>query len=166
MTTRSSRMPDSGRPTSDGPRRRILYVEDDIDIWNVTRYKLRAKYDLVHAASDKEACRLLSEEGETFHAVLMDIELKGSALNGLQLVQILRGTLPADERPAYAQQMPVSHVPVIMLSAYVGAYKEAELLALGADRALSKPVDFVDLTMALTELNLKQARGATRPSAS
>lgn len=164
--TASSRMPDSGRPTSDGPRRRILYVEDDVDIWQVTKYKLRAKYDLVHAATDREACQLLTDQGETFHAVLMDIELKGSALNGLQLVKLLRGQLPENEQPEYARSVAASQVPVIMLSAYVGAYKEEELLAVGANRALSKPVDFVDLTMTLTELNLKQARRSIRPPAS
>lgn len=165
MTTHS-RIPDSGRPTSDGPRRRLLYVEDDIDIWQVTKYKLRAKYDLVHASTDREACRLLTEQADSFHAVLMDIELKGSVLNGLQLVRLLRGQLPVDELPEYARGVNASDVPVIMLSAYVGAYKEEELLAVGANRALSKPVDFVDLTMTLTELNLKQARRSIRPPAS
>lgn len=164
MTIRS-RTPDSGRPSSESPRRRILYVEDDIDIWQVTKYKLRAKYDLVHAATDKEACKLLTDEGDTFHAVLMDIELKGSVLNGLQLVQLLRGSLADDKTPEYARGVTSSQVPVIMLSAYVGAYKEEELIAAGANRALSKPVDFVDLTMTLTDVNLKQAR-SIRPPAS
>jgi CheY-like chemotaxis protein len=158
------RNPDSGRPTSDGPRRRILYVEDDVDIWKVTKYKLRAKYDLVHAATDREACALLANEGETFHAVLMDIELRGSALNGLQLVHLLRGNLASDETPEYARGVNASQVPVIMLSAYVGAYKEEELIATGANRALSKPVDFVDLTMTLTEVNLRQARSIRPPA--
>lgn len=165
MTARQ-RTPDSGRPIADGPRRRILYVEDDADIWQVTKYKLRAKYDLVHAANDREACRLLTEQGDTFHAVLMDIELKGSALNGVQLVRVLRGSTPAEQLPEYARSITPSHVPVIMLSAYVGAYKEDDLLAAGADRALEKPVDFVELTMTLTQLNLKQVRRSIRPPAS
>lgn len=164
MTT-PGRISDPAGPNEDRSRRRILYVEDDVDIWQITKHKLRAKYDLVHAATDQEACRLLTDANETFHAVLMDIELKGSLLNGLQLVKLLRGNLPVEGLPEYARGVQSSQVPVIVLSAYVGAYKQEDLIALGANRALAKPVDFVDLTMTLTEVNLRQARSSMRPPA-
>jgi CheY-like chemotaxis protein len=164
MTT-PGRISDPTGPNEDRSRRRILYVEDDADIWQITKHKLRAKYDLVHAATDQEACRLLSDPNEVFQAVLMDIELKGSLLNGLQLVKLLRGNLPLEGLPEYARGVSASQVPVIVLSAYVGAYKQEDLIALGANRALAKPVDFVDLTMTLTEVNLRQARSSMRPPA-
>jgi len=164
MTTAEYK-PDSGRPASDGARRRILYVEDDVDIFRVTHHKLRSKYDLVAAVNDAEACRALTDPGEGFHAVLMDIDLRGSALDGLQLIKLMRGTLPASEMPAYARGVPVSQTPVIILSASADSYREQDLIDLGADRALCKPVDFVDLTLTLAQLNLRQARRSFRPPA-
>lgn len=154
---------DSNRPASDGPRRRILYVEDDFDIWRVAQLKLKSKYDLVHAPTDRDACQQLTDQRDGFHAVLMDIDLRGSTLDGLQLLKLMRGVLDPRDMPDYARSVPVTQTPVIVLSASVGAYKEQDLVDLGASRALSKPIDFVDLTLTLTQLNLQQARRSFRP---
>ena len=153
----SARLP---RVAEDLPR--ILYVEDVDENFDVVQLRLGRAYSLTRAATDKEACAALKQP-DGFYAVLMDIELAGSRLNGIQLTRLIRGKLPAAERPDYAAAVPVSEVPVLIVSAYGTTYRTAELLAAGADDVLAKPVDFTRLSLALTAFHLKRlgARKAT-----
>jgi CheY-like chemotaxis protein len=133
----------------------ILYVEDNDENFDVVQLRLGRAYALVRAASDREACARL-KQSDKHYAVLMDIELAGSRLNGIQLTRLIRGTLPVSERPTYAMDVPVSHVPILIVSAYGSNYRSAELLAAGADDVLAKPVDFTRLSLALTAFHLKR----------
>jgi len=134
----------------------LLYVEDNDDNWEVVKLRMNRTYDITRAATDREACAELMRAKE-FYAVLMDIELSGSRLNGIQLTRLLRGTLPEAERPHYAGSVPVSSVPILFVTAYGSAYSQKELLEAGGDGVLQKPVDFTKLSLALTNCHLNRA---------
>jgi CheY-like chemotaxis protein len=119
----------------------------------VVLLRLGKAYELVRAATDREACAALRQHGP-FYAILMDIELAASALNGIQLTRLIRGQLPPAEIPEYAAGMQPSDVPVLFVSAYGTAYRRGELLATGANDVLAKPVDFTRLSLSLTQFHL------------
>jgi CheY-like chemotaxis protein len=144
------------RDASGGRRKhRVLYVEDNDDNWSVIELRLGATYELLRASSDREACKILSEQTDLY-AILMDVELAGSKLNGIQLTRLLRGTLPMNERPPYAALVPKLDVPVLFVTAYAAAYAQQRLLEAGADDVLAKPIDFTRLNLALTKLFLNR----------
>jgi serine/threonine protein kinase/CheY-like chemotaxis protein len=138
-------------------RDRVLYVEDEAENRDVAELRLRRSYELLLAKNDEEACRILRDEGSTLSAVLMDIQLKGSALDGIELVHLIRGTLSEAKKPAYARGIAPLKLPVFFVTAYGGRYSTDELLAAGAERVVSKPVNFAELTLALIDIHLKKA---------
>ncbi len=133
----------------------VLYVEDNDDNWHVTELRLTRSYDLLRAKSDREACEILAQPRKLY-AILMDVELGGSRLNGIQLTKLIRGTLAHRELPDYAQKVPLLEVPVLFVTAYGNAYPRAELLACGADDVLSKPINFTQLNVALANLYINR----------
>lgn len=137
------------------PKPLVLYVEDDADTFRLAQLRLQPRYELMNAASDRAAAALLKQHGEALYAVLMDIELQGSALDGLMLVRALRGLLPPGS-PAYAREIPVlPYLPIIVMTAYTTRYSEAEVKAVGANHFLTKPIDFTRLNLALAQANIQ-----------
>jgi CheY-like chemotaxis protein len=143
-------------------RERLLYVEDDDDNFHVAELRLRDCYELVRAASAAEACRKLRDASAPWAAVLMDIELRGSDLDGVELTKLLRGRLRRDSLPPYAKDMPTSDVPIIFVTAHGAKYSDAVLVLAGGDKIIQKPVDFGALNIALTQLHLSSARSKSR----
>lgn len=142
----------------------VLYVEDDADTFKLAQLRLQAKYELINAGSDRQACELLVKRGTELFAVLMDIELQGSLLDGLALVKAIRGLTPKNTLPVWAQGLPsLPHLPIIVMTAYVTRYSEPEVKALGASHFLTKPIDFMRLNLALAQANIQSvmARLAT-----
>lgn len=141
------------------PRRRdlVLYVEDNDDNWHIAQLRLRDGYELVRAADAREACRVLRERAADLSAVLMDIELRGSELNGLELVELLRGKRSRAMAPEYARELPALAAPILFVTAHGAKYSDERLLAAGGDKVISKPVDFGALSLALTQLHLSSA---------
>jgi CheY-like chemotaxis protein len=127
----------------------VLYVEDDDENWNVTELRLRPKFRLIRARTDIEACEALRANADQLLAVLMDIELKGSALSGVQLTKLLRGQTLEREPPSYARALPTVDVPIIFVTAYGDRYPEKDLLIMGGNQVILKPVDFPKLALAL-----------------
>jgi CheY-like chemotaxis protein len=130
----------------------ILYVEDEDENWLVAELLLRRSYNLLRARDDREACALINEKRDAIEAVLMDIQLAGSVLDGLKLTRLLKGRLGASEMPSYARMVRKIDVPVIFVTAYGSRYTESDLIASGGDAMLPKPVDFVQLTSTLSRL--------------
>jgi CheY-like chemotaxis protein len=143
---------DTARPKS---LPRLLYIEDNDDNWHVTQLRLGRSYELVRATTDRTACEILSRPGK-FYAILMDIELGGSKLNGIQLTKLIRGTLPVEDQPDYARNVPLLEVPVLFVTAYGDAYPRSELLGCGADDVIGKPINFTRMSLALTNLYIKR----------
>lgn len=148
---RLSRRPSLG---ADGRREFLLYVEDDDDNWEVAELRLSSRYDMVRAATDEQACRLVRELSADIDVILMDIELRGSELNGFELTELLRGnTLTSRTHvPAYARDLPLVVRPVVYVTAHGARYTTVQLMLSGADKVITKPVNFADLQLALSEL--------------
>jgi CheY-like chemotaxis protein len=123
-------------------------VEDEAENRDVTELRLRDRFELVWAATDREACSMVHKHADRLYAILMDIQLKGSQLDGIQLTKLLRGE-PLSAVPPHAQGLPTLDVPIIFVTAYGSRYTEDQLLAVGGTAVVPKPVDFVDLTLAL-----------------
>jgi len=133
----------------------VLYVEDNDANWHVTELRLSRSYNLVRAKTDREACKILAQPTKLY-AILMDIELGGSRLNGIQLTKLIRGKLSNSELPDYAQNIPLLEVPVLFVTAYGDAYPRSDLLACGANDVLSKPVNFTQMNVALANLYINR----------
>lgn len=128
---------------------RILYVEDEDENWELAQLWLEDRYELVRAADAESTCRAVKALGPKLHAILMDIQLAGSALDGIQLTRLLRGSLPREGLPEYARDVPVVQAPIFFVTAYGGRYHERELREAGGTRLMPKPVDFEELCAAL-----------------
>lgn len=143
----------------------ILYVEDDPDTLRLTQLRLQNRYEVIGATSDVEACAQLKQHGASLYALLMDIELQGSALDGLMLVKLVRGMPLGRAVPDYAKVPVLPHLPIMVMTAYVTRYSEADVKPLGATQFLTKPIDFTRLNLALAQANIQSvmARLATQP---
>jgi CheY-like chemotaxis protein len=142
---------------------KLLYVEDEEDNRQVTTLRLQGKYELLLAATDREACEVFKQNGAQLAAVLMDIQLKGSLLDGMQLTRLLRGRLDAANVPDFARGVPVlPDLPVIFVTAYGSKYSREDFEQAGGNELIAKPVDFVRLMSALTRYHLRTVREFTR----
>jgi CheY-like chemotaxis protein len=147
-------------PTHDAAKPTLLYVEDEEENWHITQMRLRDRYHLVRASNDQEACKAARTIGPKLYAVLMDIQLKGSRLDGIQLCRLFKGKLAEEQRkdlPPYALDLPELRAPLFFVTAYGARYQEDELKAAGATWLITKPVDFVRLTLALANVSAKAA---------
>jgi len=138
------------------PRRLVLYIEDDEGNRQVAAVRLEKKYDLLCASNDREACQLLEEHGMRLELILMDIELQGSAMNGIDLTQLVRGKLNVPNLPDYAAKVPQLQTPILFVTAYDERYRKPELLAVGADEVIPKPIDFVALHTAMARVYVRR----------
>jgi CheY-like chemotaxis protein len=136
----------------------VLYVEDEEDNWIVTELQLRRRYHLTWARNDREACEQLRQADRPPHAILMDIQLRGAALDGIQLTRALRDRVEAPELPEYVRGLSQRAGPIIFVTAYGARYSEEELLAAGGSAVIRKPVDFIELSLALTSENLQRVQ--------
>lgn len=159
---------DNNRPSIGGSKLRrgirpelILYVEDDDDNWEVAELRLGKTYEMLRAANAEQACQLIRERRTHIDLILMDIELRGSELNGIELTELLRGNRLSRPvtLPDYARNLPVMSKPVIYVTAHGARFTPVTLMLSGADKVISKPVDFAELQRALSELLLERTSG-------
>jgi CheY-like chemotaxis protein len=148
--------PKPGRKSQ--PRELLLYVEDDEENWEVAEYRLSAAYDMVRARDAVEACAALREHGDLLRGILMDIELRGSDLNGIELTELFRGKRTR-ALPGYARSLPTVSKPIIFVTAHGARYSDVELMVFGADAVIAKPVDFTALSQALAAMAGKRFGG-------
>jgi CheY-like chemotaxis protein len=133
----------------------IVYVEDDPDTFKVACQRLHSRYRLIWAQNDREAVDLLAHYRLQLFAIVMDIELRGSKLDGLDLTRLLRGHSLAKSIPDFARRLPLlPRVPIIVLTAYTARYTEADARAVGATHLATKPIDFTRLNLALAQSNV------------
>lgn len=135
-------------------RELLLYVEDDDDNWTVAEARLQHVYEVVRASTSEEACRVIGQRGPDLSAILMDIELRGSDLNGVELTELLRGRSTRPFLPAYARGLPSLATPVLFVTAHGAKYSDAALMNAGGSKVIPKPVNFGELNIALTQLHL------------
>ena len=133
---------------------RILYVEDEDTNWEVAQLWLRDKFNLTRAKNDREVFELL--EKENFDLILMDIQLSGSTLNGVDITKILRGR-GIGQVPVFAQNIDCKGARIIFVTAYSARYSRSELVQAGGDEMLAKPVNFRRLSVAISKLLVAEA---------
>lgn len=137
-------------PSLSGEHRRgpILCVEDEADNYNAMDHRLGARYELLWARSDAEAARLLRDHGTALRAILMDIQLQGSTLDGIELTRAIRSIGPRVD--AVLPEIPVlQDVPIIFVTGCIGKYTAEELKQSGGNALVGKPIDFHELTQIL-----------------
>ena len=137
-------------------RELLLYVEDDDDNWEIAVFRLSESYEMLRACTAEQACEILRSRGHEVDIILMDIELRGSDLNGVELTQLMRGNQRSGPIPAYARGLPTISKPVVYVTAHGKRYTNVALMLSGADRVIAKPVDFDELRNALTGLVLRR----------
>ncbi len=142
--------------TGNGAKPFVMYVEDNEINRIVLQGRLHSQYHLLIATTDREACECVRQYGNALQGIIMDIELQGSVLDGIQLAQLFSGESPESidqPLPAYAQDLPIIRAPIVFLTAYVAKYgpqNVGEAMAgPGGMRMLPKPVDFAELEQAM-----------------
>ena len=128
---------------------RLLYVEDEDTNSGLAQVALRDLYNVTNARNARDTFRLLREQ--RFDLMMMDIQLSGSDLNGIQITQALRG-MPMPSLPTYATRLTLPDLPIIFVTAYTAAYTRAELQAVGGNDLIEKPVDFAKLSTVIGQL--------------
>lgn len=115
--------------------KRVLIVEDDVDIANVLGLHLRdEQYEVVHCANGDDGLRLLSQGG--WDALVLDLMLPG--VDGLEICK-------------HARAM-ASYTPIIIISARSSEVHRIIGLELGADDYLAKPFSVLELIARLKAL--------------
>jgi CheY-like chemotaxis protein len=135
----------------------IFVVDDDLSNREVMKLRLQDKYHLLLASNADESFELLREHGPQLAAILLDINLQGSRLDGLRLAKLIRGILPREEIPWGARDLTPLETPIIFVTAYQSLYSEEELKRAGGDTLICKPVDFIKLNLALAQVNILKA---------
>jgi CheY-like chemotaxis protein len=126
------------------PRPKVLHIEDDDDLWKLVHRRLGHQWELVRAASDVEACVLMRDLGPAIACVLTDLNLGGSALSGVELIRLIRGTMPLAQTPMWARELPIARqIPIIVTTGSDTHLSQASQA--GATRVLIKPFDFAAL---------------------
>jgi CheY-like chemotaxis protein len=126
----------------------VLYVEDEDDNFVIAELRLRGRFQVIRAATDREACDMVRRHAGELRAVLMDLQLKGAELDGGQLTRLFMGQPVGKTLPAWAQGLPQLKVPVFVVTAY-GATLHADADVSSAASLFSKPVDYRQLIKAL-----------------
>jgi two-component system response regulator HydG len=132
--------------------RRILYVEDEDVNWDVTYARLSGKFHMERAKTANEAFDMLSSAD--FDIIMMDIQLGGSTMSGIDITKTLKGTLPPPVHVRPSALKP--EIPVIFVTAYQARYTREELIQAGGEGVIYKPVDFTALSLAMARCFSRQ----------
>ena len=135
----------------------VLYVEDEAPNWEVVELRLGKRFKLQWARSSEEACQRIQAQKGGYLAILMDIQLSGSSLDGIALTRALRGKTDQSKLPAFARGLPKIECPIFFVTAYGSLYAGNELTEAGGDGWMPKPVDFLKLMMLLSRASVMRA---------
>ncbi len=127
----------------------VLYVEDEDLNWEVMFHMLEGDFRLTRAKNSVEAFEML--ENKSFEVVLMDIQLAGSDLSGIEITKLMKGKFNGPI-PTYATPEKNYEAPVIFVTAYAVAYDKKDLIGFGGTDLFFKPVEFPELTQAIKQL--------------
>lgn len=113
--------------------------------------RFRDEFSIVRAATDIEACVVLRQLGSEVACVLTDLNLQGSTLSGVELIRLMRGTLPEKQTPTWARGVTMrASLPIIVLTGSDTHLNHAKLA--GASKVMLKPVAFSVLQSELRRL--------------
>lgn len=119
-----------------GPRKKLLYAEDDAQVRDAWSSLLeRQGWTVTRTRDGEEAWEQFLAEGAKWDAVLTDLSMP--RLNGLQLARRISST--------------TSPPPVVLMSGQISVEDGAQLHEAGFKAVLHKPVDQEDLLRVLSE---------------
>ena len=107
----------------DGSRRRIVVVDDDIDVANYVKMLLSPQYSVIVHFDADSALKAMEEEAPDL--VISDVVMPGRS--GYELCEAIKGDLQ------------LSHIPVILVTAAVAVENQVQGLNKGADAYVTKP---------------------------
>lgn len=110
-----------------GPKRRVLFVEDEVSLRRSYQRYFGERYDVVVAADGAEALRLAGERVPD--VAVLDLRLPDT--DGIALLRRLRALAPA--------------LPVVITSAYLSLEPQLSVLDLPHHGYLVKPFDLAEL---------------------
>lgn len=106
-----------------GVKRRIVVVDDDIDVANYVKMLLSADYSVIVHFDADSALKAMEEEAPDL--VISDVVMPGRS--GYELCEAVKGDLQ------------LSHIPVILVTAAVAVENQVQGLNKGADAYVTKP---------------------------
>ncbi|MBQ2111667.1 MAG: response regulator, partial [Bacteroidales bacterium] len=112
-------------PVSDNDRKKILLVDDDADVIHYMKELLAPYYD-VQSRFDADSAYTLMKE-EAFDVVISDVVMPGK--NGYELCCQIKDNIQ------------ISHIPVILLTAKATVEDQVQGLDCGADAYVTKPFE-------------------------
>jgi DNA-binding response OmpR family regulator len=104
-------------------KRRIVVVDDDIDVANYVKVLLSPYYQVLVHFDGESALKSLEEEAPDL--VISDVVMPG--MSGYELCEAVKGNLQ------------LSHIPVILVTAKVAVESQVQGLDKGADAYVTKP---------------------------
>ena len=155
ITGRPHSRADGSKAGGESVKPPILYVEDENTNWEIASLSLSDRYRVTRAKNSQEAFDLI--RSTQFDVILMDIQLMGSDLNGIEITQLLKG-LTTNAGLPYTRGVTVKETPIIFVTAYSARYTKQDLVQAGGDDLITKPVDFTRLTLAMSRLMVRKAR--------
>ena len=126
----------AGAMTATGSKRRVLVVDDDLEIGRFISTELGRYYKFGIAPNGKEGLKELLTN--PYDVVVSDVMMP--EMDGFTLLRMIK------------QNANVSHVPVIMLTSKADVANRLEGLERGADAFLAKPFDMEELHMNIENL--------------
>lgn len=104
---------------------KVVIIDDQLDILNLTSYTLKYDHDVFSASSGSEGIELINKELPDI--ILLDMHMP--KMSGYEVVQKLR------------KNEKTKHIPVMAITASVAESNKEKIKEAGCDDYLSKPFD-------------------------
>lgn len=112
-------------PVSDQDRKKVLIVDDDADVIHYMKELLAPYYDVISRFNADDAYTLMKEEA--VDVLISDVVMPGK--NGYELCRQIKDNIQ------------ISHIPVILLTAKATVDDQVQGLGCGADAYVTKPFE-------------------------
>ncbi len=137
----------------------ILCVEDEATNALIIEQALMDQYKVLHATKASEAVSTLRSLKEPLDAILMDVHLRDSELNGYDLTRLLKGRdHPSRFGPKF-RDVAVVAAPIIFVTAVEESFPEAMLLRAGGVEVLKKPINATVLRLSVASHRVRHLHG-------
>lgn len=110
---------------------KLLIVEDDESTINIYKYALKKYFEITAARTSEEFHAVL--ENEQYNLFIMDLSLRGSTSDGIDLVQELR------KIDTYKR------TPIFVITGHALNFEEQRSIDAGATGFMRKPIDLKKL---------------------
>jgi YesN/AraC family two-component response regulator len=129
---------------ADTPIRKVLVVDDDVEIGHYIAQELGGYYHVTAVISGRDALHKLLGAERQYDLVVSDVMMP--EMDGFTLLRMIK------------TNMNLSHIPVVMLTSKADVGNRLEGLEKGADAFLAKPFDMDELHVVINNLINKNLR--------